>query len=215
MLNRLIYWLVRLLHVTYRYEFHGRDNIREAADRSESGTYLFGIWHQNVLAGITAQMGNPHVVIVSKSRDAEPVAYTCTRLGHLCCRGSSRKGEVSKGGREAKDEMIEALKRGMPGAISVDGPNGPVFVPKRGIVDAARKSGAAIVPYSCIPGRYVSFNSWDRFRLPIPFTRICVVYGKPIRVDPAGPGDEFQYYMDALKASLDKDEEWAKRLLSR
>ena len=42
-----------------------------------------------------------------------------------------------KGGKEAKDEMIEMLRTGLPGALTVDGPRGPAHVVKPGIIEMA------------------------------------------------------------------------------
>ncbi len=121
-------------------------------------------------------------MIVSKSKDAEPVAYTCQRLGHKTALGSSRKGNVDKGGAAAKAEMIELLKMGYPGAVTVDGPRGPALKVKRGIIEMAKESGAMIVPYTIKAQRKITFNSWDNFQLPLPFTRIKVFYGRPVDV---------------------------------
>ena len=43
----------------------------------------------------------------------------------------------------------------------------------------ARRAGVPIVPYTVVPARCWTFNSWDRFRLPKPFSRIDVYYGAP------------------------------------
>jgi lysophospholipid acyltransferase (LPLAT)-like uncharacterized protein len=204
-LSNLIYFLVKFFHSTYRYRFLGLENIKEAQSLSKMGNYIFGIWHQNLLHGIFVQTGNPHVVIVSKSKDADPVAHTCRRIGTIVVRGSSRnKAGVDKGGKEAKAEMIEKLKEGHPGAITIDGPKGPAKEVKPGIIDMAIKSESVIVPYLPIAEKYWSFNSWDKFRFPKPFSRILVHYGEPIKVDPQ---KGFEFYQEELKAALETMEE--------
>ena len=130
-------------------------------------------------------------MIVSRSRDGDPVAFLCEHLGHVAVRGSSKKRGVDKGGREAKDEMIERLKAGSPGAITVDGPSGPVFEVKPGVIEMARRAAVPIVPYVTIPARCWIFNSWDRFRLPKPFSKIHVYYGAPYLVPPETTFEDF------------------------
>jgi lysophospholipid acyltransferase (LPLAT)-like uncharacterized protein len=170
------YLLVRALSSTYRFR------ARHAPLARSSDAYLLAIWHQNLFSGILAQKTR-HCVIVSRSRDGNPVSYLCGKLGHEVVRGSSRKKDGrDKGGKLAKDEMIECLRAGLPGAVTVDGPNGPAFEVKPGIIEMARIAGIAIVPYLTLPRRYWSFPSWDAFRLPKPFTRIDVYYGAPIHV---------------------------------
>lgn len=182
LLSVLIYGVARFLHLTYRFRFVGIENLEAAKKLGSSGGYLLGIWHQNLLSGILAQTGLHYVVIVSRSKDAEPVAYTCRKLGHKVMRGSSRKGNVDKGGKAAKEEMIEVLKTGIPGSVTVDGPKGPDKVVKAGIIDMAKKSGTPLVAYASIPKSYWEFNSWDKFRLPKPFTKIVISYGDPLLV---------------------------------
>lgn len=175
-ISYLIYVATYLLHLTYRYRYHQNEVIANLRDKN----FILAIWHQNLLAGILAQTGKPHIVIISKSKDANPVAFVCQKLGHFIVRGSSKKGDLNKGGRLAKDEMIEYLKKGFPGAITVDGPKGPAFVVKPGIIDMAKKANALIVPYAISFSSFWEFNSWDRFRLPKPFSKILISYGNPV-----------------------------------
>jgi lysophospholipid acyltransferase (LPLAT)-like uncharacterized protein len=140
------------------------------------------IWHQNLLPGILAQTGNPHIVIISKSRDADPVAYACKKLGHMIVRGSSKRGDVDKGGKLAKEKMIDFLKKGLPGAVTVDGPKGPAFEVKPGIIDMAKKANVPIIPYAIGLSSFWEFKSWDKFRLPKPFSKILISYANAIEV---------------------------------
>ncbi len=200
MLNQIIYAIVRLLSCTYRYHLHDTHHIEEAKKLSPSGGYLFAIWHQNLFQGITAQTGTEHVVIVSRSSDATPVAYTCAKLGHKVCRGSSRaKDGRDKGGKAAMEEMVDVLKTGIPGAVTVDGPKGPAREVKPGIISMAQKSGSTIIPYSPIASSYWEFKSWDKFRLPKPFSRIDIYYGTPLVVE----AEDMTYYQEELKRRLD------------
>ncbi len=204
LINRFLYLLARFFHLTYRYRYVGIENLEKACKINPGRAYLLGIWHQNLFQGILAQTGLKYVVIVSRSKDANPVAFTCSNLGHIVTRGSSKKGNVDKGGKAAKDEMIGVLAEGYPGAVTIDGPKGPAKVVKPGIIDMAKKSGCPIIPYIPIPQKYWSFNSWDKFKLPKPFSKIVVYYGEPIVV-PADC-DNFEEYQNKLKTSLDKDE---------
>jgi lysophospholipid acyltransferase (LPLAT)-like uncharacterized protein len=199
-LSILIYFLVRLLHSTYRYRYAGNEKLQKLHQKNQN--FIFGIWHQNLFPGILAQTGYPHIVIVSKSKDAQPVAYTCESLGHFVVRGSSKKAGVDKGGAIAKDEMIEHLQAGHPGAVTVDGPKGPALKVKPGIIDMAKKSQAVLVPYTVSSNSYWQFKSWDQFRLPKPFAKLLVDYGDPLSV----PADctDFQMYQDKLEVSLNE-----------
>lgn len=196
-LSRLIYLAARILSFTYRYRYIGVENLG-------SSSHILGIWHQNLLQGILAQNDKHYTVIISKSKDADPVAFTCRRLGHIVYRGSSRsKTNVDKGGKEAKDQMIETLKLGTPGAVTVDGPKGPAREVKPGIIDMAMKANIPIIPYLPIPEKFWTLKSWDKFRIPKPFTRIAIFYDKPIHID---EGIDFSIYQERLKKALNEKE---------
>lgn len=180
-LSILIYALVRLFHASYRYRFSGVEKLKALHDKKNN--FIFAIWHQNLFPGILAQTGHPYIVIVSKSKDAEPVAYTCKNLGHHVVRGSSKRAGVDKGGAFAKEEMIEFLGKGFPGAVTVDGPKGPALKVKPGIIDMAKQSNSLLIPYIVFSSSYWEFKSWDKFRLPKPYAKLLVCYGDPIHVD--------------------------------
>lgn len=202
-LSILIYAIVRLVSLTYRFRYTGLENLEKAKSLSPSNGYLLGVWHQNLFSGILSQTGLHYVVIVSRNKDAEAVAFTCKRFGHKVVRGSSRKGNVDKGGKAAKEEMIEVLRTGIPGAVTVDGPKGPAKEVKAGIIDMAKKSGTALVAYSTYPEKFWSFNSWDEFRFPKPFSRIVVNYGEPLIVPEDVSKEEFDSMAKSFKSSID------------
>lgn len=191
-LGYLFYCLLRLLGWSYRFRCYGSSNVRPPDANPEC---LLAIWHQNLLAGILAQAGNNFVVMVSRSRDGDPIGDLCTRLGFTVFRGSSRKGDRDKGGGAAKDRMLELLQTQRLGALTVDGPRGPAKVVKPGIIDIARQSGLPIVPYYPHQSSYWTFNkSWDKFRFPKPFSKVEIVYGEPIYVSADVCDDAFAEY---------------------
>lgn len=214
LLTKCMYCLVRFFHFTYRYRYVGIENLEKARKLGPNGSYILGIWHQNLFAGILAQTGLEHVVIASKSKDSEPVSYTLKKFGHIVFRGSSKRNGVNKGGQAAKSQMIEVLKTGKPGSLTVDGPKGPAKIVKAGIIDMATKTGAPIIPYIPVPEKYWSFNSWDKFRLPKPFSKIIVYYGDPFTVKPSASEEDFDKYRDGLRERLISDEPIAQAYLN-
>jgi len=205
MLKWLMYLLVRILAATYRFRYYGLENIEKAKCLSRGGNYLLAIWHQNLLQGILGQIGRRHVVIVSKSKDAEAVAFACQKMGHDVARGSSRsKAGVDKGGQAAMEEMILILKTGIPGAITVDGPKGPAKKVKPGIIKMAKDAQIAIVPYAPIATKYWEFNSWDKFRLPKPFSIINVYYGVPLLLEEGSEKENLQKDKTIVELAINK-----------
>jgi len=55
----------------------------------------------------------------------------------------------------------------------------------------AKATGAAIVPMATAFKRFKIIHSWDRYIVPMPFTRGIVTYGNPVYVPK--DADETQY----------------------
>jgi lysophospholipid acyltransferase (LPLAT)-like uncharacterized protein len=105
------------------------------------------------------------------------------RLGYVAARGSSTRG----GGAGAL-EMIRLAREGRALGITPDGPRGPALVVKPGLALLAARAGLPVIPAAAAAARARVLDSWDRFRVPWPFTRVHVAYGEPIEV-PRDLGD--------------------------
>ena len=66
--------------------------------------------------------------------------------------------------------------------MTPDGPRGPRYVVQPGVVYVAQKAGIPVVPIGFASERYWEFRSWDRFRVPKPFSKGHLVYGAPIPI---------------------------------
>lgn len=189
---------MRTISFTYRFKVINPEKLSELKSKTKSPHYIYGIWHQNLIGAIFSEIGNPHAVIVSSSKDGELVAVTCELLGNKTARGSSHRGGV-----EAMKSMIRLLKSGLPGAITVDGPKGPLHEPKKGIFEIARLTNLPVLPYSIYPKKYWTIKkSWDQFRIPKPFTKIFLYYGEPIVVDRNDQSEMLDQYCSVLKSQL-------------
>lgn len=71
----------------------------------------------------------------------------------------------------------------MNSAVAVDGPKGPAFQVKPGIVAIAQKTNAVIVPVGSAYSNYISFKkAWDKATLPLPFAKAVMHAGEPIEI---------------------------------
>lgn len=91
-------------------------------------------------------------------------------------------GSTAHHGREAADELVKYLKKGYSTVLLPDGPNGPPFVLKKGILHVSLQSQVPIVPVQFRASRFVESNTWDRKKFPFPFSTISVQFGNPIQV---------------------------------
>ena len=118
--------------------------------------------------------------IVSQSKDGDLGAFLLNKLGFISVRGSS-----SRGGIKALLETKNYIDKGYDTAIAVDGPRGPRFDVKSGAIYLAKLSDQIILPVIFKTGIYKTFNSWDRFIVPLPFTHITAIYGNPLILSPS------------------------------
>ncbi len=136
--------------------------------------------------------------MVSGSEDGEFVARILKRQGHEAFRGST-----TRGGIKALSGLIKKLKEEQgPGLIIPDGPQGPKFKVKLGIIILARETGYPILPFSCSAKKIKIFASWDRFILPYPFTKCLGIYGKPFYVSKDAGKDDLMRYRNLLEKEL-------------
>jgi hypothetical protein len=202
----IVFFLIRVISLTYRYKYLNPEVLENT--KKDCGNYIFSIWHQNLIGAIFSQIGTPHAVIVSPSNDGELVANTCEKMGHVVARGSS-----SRGGQSALKKMIRLLKT-YPGAITVDGPQGPAKIPKKGVFELAYLTDLKIIPFTIIPKSYWSIKkSWDNFRIPKPFTTFYIHFGAPLKVDKGYKTDNFHQASIDLKQQMEQSEAYINSIL--
>ena len=73
-------------------------------------------------------------------------------------------------------------------AFTPDGPRGPRRELKPGVVAAAQRGGATIIPVHAEASRAWRLHSWDRFMIPKPAARVIIRYGRPFEVGPGESG---------------------------
>ncbi|PIK13990.1 lysophospholipid acyltransferase family protein [Halobacteriovorax sp. JY17] len=196
----LVFLLLKIVKLTYRFEYRDEYVINDA---TKGSSYILAIWHQNILSSILAHTNRRFSMIISPSKDGEYVAKVCELFGHEPIRGSS-----SKGGVRALINSIRSLKAGIPSAVAIDGPRGPLYNIKPGVFEMAKKAQVPIIPMTVSPAKFWTFNkAWDKFRLPKPFTKIIIHYGKPIFISESMTKEDIATYTNKLSLDLVNTEE--------
>jgi lysophospholipid acyltransferase (LPLAT)-like uncharacterized protein len=194
---------IRLLFLTYRLvKVKGTENEKAALSRSENGV-IYASWHQRLIYHVHRLSDRNVIVMVSQSRDGEYAARFINALGLKDVRGSS-----SHGGMDALNELKGHMKDGVNGGMVLDGPLGPPRVVKIGTIILARMTGAPIIPIVWGADRCWCLNSWDRFIIPKPFTRISYCYDEPIWVPSSAKGEEMEEYRKILEDRLNSMTRW-------
>ena len=108
--------------------------------------------------------------LISASGDGAYLAALLEKWELFCIRGSS-----SFRSRTAIREMRKTLQKKEALAITPDGPKGPRHKVKEGLAQIAHKESAAIVLMIPYYAKSWKLNSWDRFEIPYPFSKVFVV----------------------------------------
>lgn len=174
--------LMRLLLATCRWEVHGLDLFKSIADQEKC---ILMLWHNRLaLAPFILFRYARHFsygAFISNSRDGELISA----IVHSYKTGQTiRVPHHSR--HQALKEMIHYLeqKRGVI-VITPDGPRGPRYQIKPGITLAALETSAYIVRLNWKASRMWEMNTWDRLRIPKPFSKIIVSFEKPIVLNKA------------------------------
>jgi lysophospholipid acyltransferase (LPLAT)-like uncharacterized protein len=172
---------MRLLAATLRYRVNGGHSPAELPNEP----VIFALWHRHLGLCMNAYESfvrpnhrHDHLVaLISASRDGALLATILRGFGVEPGRGSS-----SRRGGQALLELTSWAGRGYDLAVTPDGPKGPCCVVQNGVMALAQVSGLVIVPYSCHLGWRIQLKSWDRFQIPLPFSRCGMTFGQPIHV---------------------------------
>ena len=181
-LTPLFTWLFKRWTGSLRYRPDGPwwFDMEERNARGEP--VLLALWHHDLftLAGWgRTRPGVGYVSLISQSRDGELIARIVEGCGHATARGSSTRGGL-KALLTAKRYME---KENRACVFTVDGPKGPRHEIKDGVLFLAQRAKAPIYPVRAFPRRKKVFNSWDRFELPMPFTRCLIRTGPPLFIE--------------------------------
>jgi lysophospholipid acyltransferase (LPLAT)-like uncharacterized protein len=163
---------------------HARPGFERAqAAVRESKALIPVYWHQHQLFGARALLdlrpdGLKVGFLISASVDGTAPAMLVGRIGAHVIRGSS----THTGARALRDYYETIVKQQISPAITPDGPRGPVHEFKPGAVLLAQLTGKPMLPISVAASRTWRFRTWDEFELPLPFSRVVIAYGEPVRM---------------------------------
>jgi len=179
---RVIWGLIRIMSATIRYEWRDSSGLPPAeSDRS----VIFCVWHNRlalcmeVYRHYVRKTGRPHrmAAMVSASKDGGLLARMLELHGVQPVRGST-----SRRGRQALLELVTWADRGYDLAITPDGPRGPCYTIQDGVISLAQLTGLPIIPVAYHMAWKIQLRSWDRFQIPLPFTKCYMSFVPAVRV---------------------------------
>jgi len=181
----------RLLMMSYRCEaVIGAENVEPFLNGKAVCAPAY--WHQHhvLCSGLVAQWikrGFKACFLISGSVDGEVPERIARAIGAEVIRGSAKQS-----GALALRDQHAMMKKGYSIVTLADGPLGPKYEMKSGVMVMARVGGIPILPVSCAADRAWYLRRWDDFMIPKPFSRIVLGVGEPYTIPPGTRLDDIE-----------------------
>ena len=195
-------WILAIYYAT----IHIVDDpaVKHEFNRTPQPSGIYPFWHAQQLSIAWHCRRTKSAILVSRSADGEYIARIADALGYSPVRGSS-----SRGAAVGLKGLLHHAIQGRPVAVTPDGPRGPRHSIKTGMMWLAQKSGCRITPAALGLSRYWEIPSWDRFRIPKPFSRGYFCWGEPLIVPPDADDELIERLKQELQERMVALEEYA------
>lgn len=191
----LVYYIIMLIKLTLKIEIIGKENMEE------DKPYVLALWHNKVVATVLA-LGfiKKRAGLASPSADGELISVPLEKLGYKMIRGSSGKDSV-----KGLVQLIKAVKEGYTIGTPLDGPKGPRFEAKQGMIYVAQKSGRPMVFMgAAYSKKWVLSKTWDRCQIPKPFSKVICVISEPFYLEKSIPVEDYKEIVEKKLNDINK-----------
>ena len=196
---------LRFCYTTTRWQVEGEGEIKQVWASNQPVVLMF--WHERLHLGhaswptVNAQ---PVAVLSSQSKFGDVITKVNTAFGRHSIRGSKAKKSdptKNKGGAQAFRDLLRWLKGGNCAATTPDGPRGPRRVMTEGSLKMSQVTGATMVCLGQSTKNQIQLNTWDRMRVPLPFSRGAMVW----KVLPAIPADIDEAAFEQFRLNMEAE----------
>lgn len=193
----LLFVFYKLVQFTWRVKVIESDDVKNFVENKQS--FIIAHWHGDEL-GILHLLRRYHVAcIISTSKDGDLMNKAVQLLGAETVRGSS-----TRGGTGALKGMIRLKKRGRRPSVAVDGPKGPIYQVKPGVLQISKLTQLPIVPISFHASHsFVFEKSWNKSQLPLPFAKVTIQWGETMDALPRSEDAKNPLFAAELKTKIE------------
>jgi lysophospholipid acyltransferase (LPLAT)-like uncharacterized protein len=176
-----LHLLATLTRATGRYQVEGVDHLLAA---KAEGPLLLTAWHgmTMMLAGFFLnhyEDPGQLLLILPDDWHGEILTVWINKMGAQPF-PMPLTGAAGMSAARQLARLVRLLRAGNDAYITPDGPAGPGYQVKPGVVYLAQKTGAAILPLGAYTRSAYRVNRWDQYVAPYPFSRISLVIGAPL-----------------------------------
>lgn len=195
--REIIIWYIRLVRLTSSWRISGYES-RDALKAADQ-PFIIALWHNRIAMMPYAWASETHnlTVMASAHRDGRLVIEGLGRFGFDAVPVDSRRG-----GSGPTRQVLRLLQQGKCVGITPDGPRGPRMRLRGGMITIAAMAQVPIVPVAYSASRRRLLRSWDRFVLPLPFSRMVCLWGEPIAPPPRGDAQAFERVRQEVEARI-------------
>lgn len=157
---------IRFAQRTSRWESEGFEAMDAVLAQGEP--VIFTVWHQRLVMApfmFNQDLGK-FCSLTSSARAGRLVGQVLGRFGFATIPMSSHKRHVA-----LSREVLRHIGEGYSIGIAVDGPRGPARQASTVPIVWARSTGKRVFVLSWSANRALTFPSWDKIMLPVPFSR--------------------------------------------
>jgi lysophospholipid acyltransferase (LPLAT)-like uncharacterized protein len=174
-------------------------------DLHQRGVFIF--WHEFIVSLLPYWGWSNLTLLMSQHRDAEWLNQTANRMGYRIVRGSTTRGGA------AALKRLQTIQTTSSLVFTPDGPKGPRRQMAPGALYTANKLDLPIIPVAVGLSCAKRLKTWDRMAIPLPLTRVRVVFGERIWIPSIDTREELEAEIDRVSGTLnnltDFAQQWA------
>lgn len=178
LLPKIIYLLYKIYFSTIKFNY---------SSKRPSFPCIFAHFHQDEISLINTGKNSKYCVMTSYSKDGELMTNFLKQMGYSCVRGSS-----SKKGGSGFLAMLNFCKKNLSSAVlAVDGPRGPIYKVKKGVILLAIKTKYPIIALVASCNSYFQLKkAWNKAIIPKPFSTVNIMFGDALYINDDDNMDE-------------------------
>ncbi|NRA73864.1 MAG: lysophospholipid acyltransferase family protein [Rickettsiales bacterium] len=167
-------------------------------EKFHNTTSIYVFWHGRMILMYFLRPKNKKTnIFISAHADGKIIGRVSKFFNVGVIWGSSNKNPT-----HSLKKIFTALNQKECLAITPDGPRGPAFEINSNIVKIASKYNLCIIPVTSGMSKKKVFRSWDKFMLPLPFGKLSLIYGKPIKIPPQVTKEQVSLLNTTIKNEL-------------
>ena len=180
MLAAIIFMIMR----TIRWQEENRDALDRLVASGKRPVIIF--WHEHIFA-MPVFLPKPSSALQSPHPDGRVLAYAVRYFSLRPIWGSSNRNALS-----GLRQMLRELQQGRCAVITPDGPRGPARRLAFGALGLAHLGDTPVIPVAWQTSKCWHLSSWDKTRIPRPFSKGLIRWGEPVCLEATKDKDRLE-----------------------